>query len=41
LELAKQSEALRQFRAEVGKRQPKLGVDTGIMGLDGVVEVIT
>ena len=40
LETAKQSEALRQFRAGVGQRHPKLGVDTGIMGLDGSVEVV-
>jgi hypothetical protein len=35
------TEALRQFRAEVNKRQPQLGVDTGIMALDGAVEVVT
>jgi hypothetical protein len=40
-ETQKHSEALRQFRAEVGKRQPKLAVDTGIMALDGSVEVVT
>ena len=33
--------ALKAFRAEVGKRQPKLAVDTGIMALDGKVEVVT
>lgn len=41
LETAKQSEALRQFRAEVGKRQPALIVETGIMALDGSVQVVT
>lgn len=40
-ETEKLSEALRQFRAELGKRQPKLTVDTGIMSLDGVVTVVT
>jgi hypothetical protein len=40
LETAKQSEALRQFRAGVGQRQPKLAVDTGIVALDGSVEVV-
>ncbi len=40
-ETEKHTEALRQFRAEVGKRQPKLAVDTGIMALDGKVEVVT
>ena len=34
------TEALHAFRAEVGKRQPKLGVDTGIMAIDGTVEVV-
>ncbi len=40
LETAKQSEALRQFRAEVVKRYPQIVVDTGIMALDGSVEVV-
>ena len=40
LETAKHTEALRTFRAEIGKRQPKLEVFTGIMALDGTVEVI-
>ena len=40
-ETARHTEALKAFRAEVGKRQPKLAVDTGIMALDGKVEVIT
>jgi hypothetical protein len=35
------SDALRQFRAQVGQRQPKLAVDTGIMSLDGAVTVVT
>lgn len=40
-ETAKLTEALKEFRAELGKRQPKLGVDTGIMSLDGTVQVVT
>ena len=40
LETAKQSEALRQFRAGVGQRHPTLAVDTGIMDLNGAVEVV-
>ena len=40
LETAKQSEALRQFRAGVAQRQPNLTVDTGIMDLNGMVEVV-
>jgi len=40
-ETEKHSEALRAFRAEIGKRQPKLVVETGIMELDGKVEVVT
>ena len=40
-ETQKHSEALRAFRAEVGKRQPKLAVETGIMALDGTVMVVT
>jgi hypothetical protein len=40
-ETEKNTEALRAFRAEVGKRQPKLAVDAGIMALDGTVEVVT
>jgi carbonic anhydrase len=40
LETAKQSEALRQFRAGVGQRHPSLAVDTGIMDLNGAVEVV-
>jgi carbonic anhydrase len=32
--------ALRAFRAEVAKRQPKLAVHTGIMALDGSVEAV-
>ncbi len=39
-ETARHTEALNAFRAEVAKRQPKLAVDTGIMALDGKVEVI-
>jgi len=40
-ETEKHSEALRAFRAAVGQRQPQLGVDTGIMALDGKVEIVT
>jgi hypothetical protein len=40
-ETEKHSEALRAFRAAVGQRQPKLAVDTGIMALDGTVEIVT
>jgi len=40
-ETERHTEALRAFRAEVGKRQPKLAVDTGIMKVDGTVEVVT
>jgi hypothetical protein len=39
-ETAKHTEALKQFRADVNKRQPKLEVITGIMALDGTVELI-
>jgi hypothetical protein len=41
LETTNHVEALRAFRAGVGQRQPKLVVETGIMGLDGKVEVVT
>jgi hypothetical protein len=41
LETAKQTEALRTFKAGVGQRYPKLTVDMGIMALDGTVEVVT
>jgi hypothetical protein len=40
-ETQQHSEALRAFRAEVGKRQPNLAVDTGIMDLTGAVEVVS
>lgn len=40
-ETQKHTEALGAFRAEVGKHHPELGVDTGIMALDGMVEVVT
>lgn len=33
--------ALRQFRAEVMKRQPQLVVELGIMDLNGAVEPVT
>lgn len=41
LETAKQSEALRTYKAEINKRHPELAVDIGIMALDGVVEVVS
>lgn len=34
------TEALKAFRAGIAQRQPKLAVDTGIMALDGTVEII-
>ena len=33
--------ALREFKAEIVKRKPKLAVHTGIMALDGTVEAVT
>jgi len=38
-ETASHTEVLRSFRAEVARRQPALGVVTGIMALDGSVEL--
>jgi carbonic anhydrase len=32
---------LAQFRKQVGERQPKLAVETGLMGLDGSVEMLS
>ena len=40
-ETEKLSEALKAFRAEVNKRYAQLGVDTGIMALDGAVTVVS
>lgn len=40
-ETEKHTEALRAFRSQVNQKQPKLAVDTGIMDLDGKVEVVT
>ncbi len=34
------TEALNIFRREIGQRYPKLAVDTGIMDLNGAVEVV-
>ena len=34
------AEALAEFRKQVNKRHPKLGVITGIMGLDGRVDLV-
>ncbi|MBM3596918.1 MAG: hypothetical protein FJX35_01790 [Alphaproteobacteria bacterium] len=39
-ETAKHKEILANFRTQVGQRQPKLGVETGIMALGGAVEMI-
>jgi hypothetical protein len=39
-ETASHAEALGAFRAEVGRRQPALGVVAGIMALDGSVDLI-
>jgi carbonic anhydrase len=41
LETAKQSEALKSFKAEINKRHADLAVDIGIMSLDGVVDVVS
>jgi hypothetical protein len=32
--------ALAEFRKQVGERQPKLAVETGLMALDGKVEML-
>ncbi len=40
LETKNHLEALTAFRAAVNKRQSKLAVDTGIMALDGTVEIM-
>ncbi|MBM3646395.1 MAG: hypothetical protein FJX11_01255 [Alphaproteobacteria bacterium] len=40
-ETAKLTEALRTFRNALGKRHPGLGVELGIMGLNGAVEPVT
>ena len=32
--------ALMEFRRQMGERQPKLAVETGLMGLDGKVEML-
>jgi len=40
-ETEKHTEALHTFRAQVSQRYPKLAIDTGIMALDGKVEVVT
>jgi carbonic anhydrase len=32
---------LAQFRKQVGERQPKLAVETGLMGLDGSIEMLS
>ena len=33
--------ALAEFRKQVGERQPKLSVETGLMALDGKIEMFT
>ena len=33
--------ALAQFRTEMGQRHPKLGVETGLMALDGSIEMFS
>jgi hypothetical protein len=33
--------ALTEFRKQVGQRQPKLAVETGLMALNGKVEMFT
>ena len=40
-ETAKLTEALRTFRTEVGRRYPKLGVELGIMDVNGAVETVS
>jgi len=40
LETATHREALAQFRQQVGKRQPKLVVETGLMALSGRIEML-
>ena len=40
-ETAKLSEALRSFRSELNQRHPTLGVQLGIMALNGSVEPVT
>jgi carbonic anhydrase len=32
---------LAQFRKQVGERQPKLAIETGLMGLDGSIEMVS
>jgi hypothetical protein len=39
-ETEQHTEALHAFRAAVGRHHPDVAVDTGIMALDGTVEVI-
>ena len=40
-ETASHAEVLRAFSAQVGRRQPRLSVVTGIMDLDGRVDLVT
>jgi hypothetical protein len=40
-ETASHAEVLRAFSAHVGRRQPQLSVVTGIMNLDGGVDLVT
>ena len=39
-ETATHRRALAEFRRQVNRRQPKLGVETGVMALDGTLEML-
>jgi carbonic anhydrase len=41
LETATHKAALAEFRKQVGKKQPKLAVETGLMAVDGTVEMFS
>jgi len=41
IETATHKAALMEFRKQVGERQPKLAVETGLMALDGKVEMFS
>jgi len=41
IETATHRKVLAQFRRELAKRQPKLGVETGLMALDGNLEMLS
>ena len=40
-ETATHRSALSEFRKQVGQRQPKLGVETGLMAIDGTIEMFS